>query len=359
MLATCTVVLCGLLALEVVLLLIRDIIKLRAVEAESMPVAIATDVFLPRVALLFLTRGPMPFEPLWRAFLHAGAGGQGRWADLFAIYVHPPPDFAYPPGSLFHGREVPGRVAVEWGQHSVMEAERRLVSAAALDPRNARFVLLSETCGPLYPAPAVYTQLVSEGASRVNACSQAGDEERRMAYRWQPGMLSANVTRQEWRKSSQWFMLTRKHAEAVAADEAVAAAFEAECFVGEPPGGGGKRFCVSDEHYLPTLLAHLGLEGECACQGVITHAHWDGNYFHPRTYGKADASLEVLARLRGGEQCDAGALVRAAAAAAAQLGDGRRPAAEPVLPPQCPLFARKLDAGAGKEWNQLLAPILE
>ena len=70
-----------------------------------------------------------------------------------------------------------------------MEAERRLVSAAALDARNARFVLLSETCGPLYPAPAVYTQLMAEAASRVNACSQAGDEERRMAYR-----------REQWRR---------------------------------------------------------------------------------------------------------------------------------------------------------------
>ena len=64
----------------------------------------------------------MPFEPLWRAFLHADAGVQGSWADLFAIYVHPPPDFSYPPESLFHGREVPDRVAVEWGQHSVVSA---------------------------------------------------------------------------------------------------------------------------------------------------------------------------------------------------------------------------------------------
>lgn len=39
---------------------------------------------------------------------------------------------------------------------------------------------------------------------------------------------------------------------------------------------------------MPTLLAHLGLEGEADCGGVITHTLWDGPYFHPRTYSKKE-----------------------------------------------------------------------
>lgn len=95
---------------------------------------------LPLVALLFLTRGNMPLEQVWHAFLSAAAAAttnasvgsgsaaaaaassapQTTWRSLFSIYTHPPPGFAYPPGSLFAGSEVEGRVEVQWGQHSVV-----------------------------------------------------------------------------------------------------------------------------------------------------------------------------------------------------------------------------------------------
>ena len=57
---------------------------------------------------------------------------------------------------------------------------------ALADPLNQRFVLLSETCVPLYPAPLVWAQLQGETRSRVNACangSNPDDENWRMTYR--------------------------------------------------------------------------------------------------------------------------------------------------------------------------------
>jgi hypothetical protein len=60
------------------------------------------------------------------------------------------------------------------------EAERRLLKAALEDPRNQRFVLLSESCAPLYPPQVVYLQLLSDGKSRLNACNQPS----RLAERW-------------------------------------------------------------------------------------------------------------------------------------------------------------------------------
>ena len=97
---------------------------------------------------MFLTRGPMPHEELWGAWLRAASGlipGEsqnfGRLADqtqcnrsmagnspflhsiqqrpgdvhsalpcqcLFEFYIHPPPGFAgCAESSVFHGREVP------------------------------------------------------------------------------------------------------------------------------------------------------------------------------------------------------------------------------------------------------------
>ena len=143
----------------------------------------------------------MPYEPAWQAFLDsataavqaaaveaAAAGGAlGRrggpdggssvdasaydWRKLFSVHTHPPPGWSHPAGSVFAGHEVAGRAWVQWGNHSMIDAERALLRAALADPGNQAFQLLSDACLPLYPAPLAYTQLLSEGRSRVNACA--------------------------------------------------------------------------------------------------------------------------------------------------------------------------------------------
>lgn len=57
-----------------------------------------------------------------------------------------------------------------WGSHDLVIAARTLLEAAYADPLNQRFILLSESGIPLYPAAAVYTQLISEDKSRINSC---------------------------------------------------------------------------------------------------------------------------------------------------------------------------------------------
>lgn len=65
------------------------------------------------------------------------------------------------------------------------EAERRLLFAALADLRNQRFVLLSETCTPLYPPHVLYSQLLGETKSRVNACARPdGHVVDRWVGRW-------------------------------------------------------------------------------------------------------------------------------------------------------------------------------
>ena len=101
-----------------------------------------------QVALLFLTRGPMPHEALWSMWLEGAkglvpnalleaaicsqdsinscaaqrrrglraTGAENREGQsLFSVYVHANPDFeGYPPESVFHGRLVPHRVKVKF-----------------------------------------------------------------------------------------------------------------------------------------------------------------------------------------------------------------------------------------------------
>ncbi|KAK9808849.1 hypothetical protein WJX72_005003 [[Myrmecia] bisecta] len=293
---------------------------------------------MPKVALMFLTRGDMPHERLWSDWFAGGAGlvsldavrtlacARQRYLVLdrlqpacsrnasanatildqqhmFTVYTHPARDFAgYPNASLFHGTDLQNRIATQWGHHSTTEAARRMLQAALKEPLNQRFVLLSESCIPLYP----------------------------------PAM---------------WVALIRKHATAIAEDTVVAASFEEHCTWGADPDWGGKwRDCFSDEHYMSTLLAIYGLDQETDCLGFVAHADWENGEpgYHPVTYEPDDISPELIQKLRMPEIC--GLPVDSVASAWKGLGTiedvylSAPVAYGPVLGYQCPLFARKFPA---------------
>lgn len=60
---------------------------------------------VPKIAFMFLTRGPLPMAPLWEKFF----SGNER---LYSIYVHSLPTYKsdFPPSSVFYGREIPSQV---------------------------------------------------------------------------------------------------------------------------------------------------------------------------------------------------------------------------------------------------------
>ncbi|KAI8109890.1 hypothetical protein M9434_001169 [Picochlorum sp. BPE23] len=298
----------------------------------------------PKVALLFLTRGPMPLEAIWRDFLESCPI---PWETLFRIHVHLPKGKEYPKKSLFHGRETDERVHVQWGNHSMIEAERILFSNALKDPSVQTCVLLSEDSIPLYPALLVYVQLSRENTSRVNVCANPDDPDdgnKRMNYRWVPEMEEAGVTQSLWRKSSQWIALKRQHAQMVVDDTVVNDAFARECYVAE------NRFCVSDEHYIPTLLALKGAEDGCDCQSSSVQTIWTPGAMHPKVFGPNDATEDVIRdelREENNKEKDCGTLVTTFEPDHQDVwhvlledDDGHA-----TMLQSCPLFARKIDLG--------------
>jgi len=59
----------------------------------------------PKVAYLFLTRGPLPLEPLWERYFEGHE-------DLYSIYIHAHPNFLpnFRPDSVFYRRNIPSKV---------------------------------------------------------------------------------------------------------------------------------------------------------------------------------------------------------------------------------------------------------
>lgn len=60
---------------------------------------------VPKIAFMFLTKGPLPLAPLWERFLKGHEG-------LYSIYVHSLPSYVgnYTASSVFYNRQIPSQV---------------------------------------------------------------------------------------------------------------------------------------------------------------------------------------------------------------------------------------------------------
>ncbi|KAL6782791.1 hypothetical protein ACKKBG_A08140 [Auxenochlorella protothecoides x Auxenochlorella symbiontica] len=351
----------------------------------------ARSLALPQVALLFLVRGPMPHEVTWTAWLDQLAGllpaavaEEGALPacptdptpglhpslarqHLFTLYVHSRRGASpgYRPGSLFHGTELApdDRVEAEWGGHSLVTATKALLGRALEEPLNAKFLLVSETTLPMYSPHMVYRQLLSSPKSSLNACNES-HWYRAADQRWVPEFESASLKLHHWRKSWQWFALSRVHARLVVADVEVEAQFQQHCRPSWVPEWRTFRVCYSDEHYIPTLLAVHGLDNETDCSGSTTDANWDrraDKYSpHPYEYTRWDIRLGLLAAVRRSSlaQCAHGEREnRSVRGGFLQLGQDPAPSPEDIaaaarraagfapLGRDCPLLARKFGEG--------------
>lgn len=60
---------------------------------------------VPKIAFMFLTKGPLPLAPLWERFFKGHEG-------LYSIYIHSLPSYEakFSSNSVFYGRQIPSQV---------------------------------------------------------------------------------------------------------------------------------------------------------------------------------------------------------------------------------------------------------
>ncbi|KAI5336879.1 hypothetical protein L3X38_016148 [Prunus dulcis] len=236
---------------------------------------------VPKIAFMFLTKGPLPMEPLWERFFKGHEG-------LYSIYVHSLPSYNanFSPSSVFHKRQIPSQVA-EWGEMSMCDAERRLLANALLDISNEWFVLLSEACIPLYNLSIVYHYLSRSRYSFMGSFDEIGPYGRGRY----DGRMAPLVNLTEWRKGSQWFEINRKLAVRIVGDTTYYPKFRDFC----------KPACYVDEHYFQTMLSietpHL------LANRTLTYVDWSRGGAHPATFGKADVTEEFFKKVAGSDTC--------------------------------------------------------
>ncbi|KAI0501471.1 hypothetical protein KFK09_016416 [Dendrobium nobile] len=237
---------------------------------------------LPKVAFMFLTRGPLPLSPLWEKFFKGNEG-------LYSIYIHSLPGYkaSYPKDSVFYKRQIPSQVA-EWGRMSMCDAEKRLLANALLDLSNEWFVLLSESCIPLYNFSIIYKYFQRSHFSFMGVFDDKGPHGR---GRYNPNMAPL-ITIDQWRKGSQWFEVDRKLAIYILQDTKYYSKFKEFC---KPP-------CYVDEHYFPTML-HIE-KSDLIANSSLTFVDWSRGGAHPATFGKDDITEEFMKKkLLSGWDC--------------------------------------------------------
>ncbi|KAJ8465236.1 hypothetical protein OPV22_027788 [Ensete ventricosum] len=261
----------------------------------------------PKIAFLFVARNRLPLDFVWDAFF------QGEKEGKFSIFVHSRPGFLLNEvttrSAYFSGRQVNNSIQVEWGEASMIEAERILLRNALKDSSNNRFLFLSDSCIPLYNFSYTYHYIMSTSTSFID--SFADTRQGRYNPKMNPVIPVYN-----WRKGSQWVVLTRKHAEVMVNDDTVFPEFERHCrrrslpeFWRDhplPTDGSKEHNCIPDEHYVQTLIAHKGLEGEIT-RRTLTHTLWDLSSskdrerrgWHPVTYKLSDATPTLIQNIKG------------------------------------------------------------
>ncbi|XP_077221328.1 glycosyltransferase BC10-like [Tasmannia lanceolata] len=236
---------------------------------------------IPKIAFMFLTKGPLYLAPLWEKFF---IGNEG----LYSIYVHSNPLFneSVPETSVFHGRRIPSKM-VQWGNFSMLEAERRLLANALLDFSNQRFVLLSESCIPLFNFSTIYTYLINSTETFIEAYDEPSPTGRgRYSIHMKP-----HITLDQWRKGSQWFEMDRDLAIEIISDHQDFPLFKRFC----------KPSCYVDEHYLPTFVSMRF--GERNANRSLTWVDWSKRGPHPGKFGRRDVTIQLLERMRNGREC--------------------------------------------------------
>ncbi|KAI8021963.1 Glycosyltransferase BC10 [Camellia lanceoleosa] len=237
---------------------------------------------VPKVAFMFLTRGPLPLVPLWERFFKGHE-------EQFSIYVHALPGYELNVSttSPFYRRQIPSK-SVEWGSASLANAERRLLANALLDFSNERFVLLSESCIPVHNFPTVYKYLIESTHSFVESYDDPSRYGRgRYSRRMRPDIRLA-----DWRKGSQWFEVNRTLAIMIVSDTKYYTIFRKYC----------RPSCYPDEHYIPTFLNMF--YGSFNANRTVTWVDWSLGGPHPATYGEVNITEGFIQSIRNnGTQC--------------------------------------------------------
>jgi len=107
---------------------------------------------------------------------------------------------------------------MKWGTMSMVDAERRLLASALLDPSNTHFTLLCKATLPLLDFNTTFHFITQAPNSFVHTTLPS--------YKVWSETFLPEVPGADWRRGSAWYTLQRRHASVVIADTEYYRAFK-------------------------------------------------------------------------------------------------------------------------------------
>ncbi|CAI5460307.1 unnamed protein product [Closterium sp. Yama58-4] len=231
---------------------------------------------IPKIAFLFLTRGPLPLAPLWERFFR-------NHSAYFTAYMHAAtPGYRVDPRvrKSLNLRAVPSK-PVFWGTLSIVEAIKRLLATALLDPHNVRFVVVSERDVPLHAFPTVYRYLLASNQSYVGGYRKFF-RDNKAAIKVFPRSLVVDG----WMHGECWVEMARPHAMEVVRDWEWHEKGRDYCAVMQRPT------CCVDENLIHNIITSKHPH-QVANRSVMS-VDWQRKTGHPHTYLPRDISPESI-----------------------------------------------------------------
>lgn len=171
---------------------------------------------------------------------------------------------------------------LKWGSVSLADAERRLLANALLDFSNDHFILLSESCIPVYNFPTVYKYLTRSLHSFVDSY----DDPSRYGRGRYSRRMGPSIRLSDWRKGPQWFEVNRTLAINIVSDTKYYTIFKMYC----------TPACYPDEHYIPTFI-HM-FYGTFNANRSVTWVDWSLGGPHPAAFGEAYITESFIESVR-------------------------------------------------------------
>lgn len=193
---------------------------------------------------------------------------------------------------------------------------------ALLDFSNERFVLLSESCIPIYNFPTVYEYLIGS----IHSFVESYDDPSRYGRGRYNRNMKPDIKLADWRKGSQWFEMNRTLAVRIVSDTKYYDIFSRLC----------TPACYPDEHYIPTFIRLF--HGPLSANRTVTYVDWSLGGPHPATFSAVNITEGFLQYIRN---------------------NGTACAYNSEKTHVCYLFARKFDPSALEPLLKLSSEVLE
>ena len=166
-----------------------------------------------KIAFLFLTRNNLKQPKLWYDYLIEGS-------NRCNIYAHSKERDKLNQQFLIDA-QIPEQVQTDWGNSNLVTATNLLIKNALKDPTNKYFILVSESCIPLYQFEIIYDVLINKLKKSMlytfdtPNINNTKDRQRDNAMLQLTNPEKLNLTWETITKNSQWMILNRNHAKIV------------------------------------------------------------------------------------------------------------------------------------------------